>query len=58
MTVLNMHFVLAAALSTGAGFVMIRFGVITGHLRARANRRRCSCCGRKLSLRGCDHCGT
>jgi hypothetical protein len=52
------HFALAAALSTGVGFVMTRFGVVKGSLRARSMRRHCASCGRRLSVRGCDHCGT
>jgi hypothetical protein len=51
------HFALLASVTTAAGFVMTRIGVMTGQLRQRALRRHCPCCGRRLSPRGCERCG-
>jgi hypothetical protein len=48
---------LLLALTTGVGVLMTRIGVATRQLRQRATRRHCPCCGRRLSPRGCNHCG-
>jgi hypothetical protein len=39
------------------GEMMIRLGIVHGQLHRRVARRHCSCCGRLLSGRGCEHCG-
>jgi hypothetical protein len=51
------HLMLAASLTAAAGVAMSRIGSATGLLAQRARRRRCPCCGRRLSPRGCEHCG-
>jgi hypothetical protein len=48
---------LAAAVTTAFGFVMVRAGVAMGMLRARVPRKRCSSCGRVQTPHGCEHCG-
>jgi NADH pyrophosphatase NudC (nudix superfamily) len=51
------HLALAAALTAAAGVLMSRIGEATGMLKERARRRFCPSCGRRLSPRGCEHCG-
>ena len=57
MSALGSHLPLAAALTAAAGVLMSRIGEATGMLKERARRRFCPCCGRRLSSRGCEHCG-
>jgi hypothetical protein len=49
------HLVLLAAATTAAGIAMTQLGIAKRHLE-RVTRPRCSCCGRLLSIRGCEHC--
>jgi hypothetical protein len=51
------HLVLAGTLTAIAGVLMSRIGSATGMVAQRARRRRCPCCGRRLSPRGCERCG-
>jgi hypothetical protein len=39
------------------GEMMIRLGIGHGQLQRRAAKRHCPCCGRLLTVRGCEHCG-
>jgi NADH pyrophosphatase NudC (nudix superfamily) len=57
MSAVGTHVALAAALTAVAGVLMSRIGQATGMIKERATRRFCPCCGRRLSRRGCEHCG-
>jgi hypothetical protein len=57
MSALGSHLALTGALTLAAGVLMSRIGEATGVLKERARRRVCPCCRRRLSSRGCEHCG-
>jgi NADH pyrophosphatase NudC (nudix superfamily) len=57
MSAVGSHVALAVAFTAVAGVLMSRIGEATGMLKGRATRRFCPCCGRRLSSRGCEHCG-
>jgi hypothetical protein len=53
---LTPHFLVLAAVTTGAGYALFRLGVGARMLDVRAQMRRCVSCGRRLTTRGCAHC--
>jgi len=57
MSALGPHLAVLAALTTGCGVALIRFGSATGQLRERVTVSRSKCCGGARSRRGCRHCG-
>jgi hypothetical protein len=51
------HLALLAALTSGAGAVMVWLGLDRGLLQSRMPERRCPCCGRPLNKnRACPIC--
>lgn len=53
---LNLHILILAVLSCGAGYVMIVAGLQKNVLEWRRKRRNCPTCGRELKTRVCPCC--
>jgi hypothetical protein len=52
------HLSIALALTSAVGVVLTRMGLGTGLLRQRHSQHRCPACGRLVSPRGCERCGS
>ena len=53
---LNLHILILALLTSGAGYLMVASGIHKSMLEWRRTGRRCPSCGRALQTRVCTHC--